>query len=115
MFERRLPKEVRARESTLVPWGEFESDAVLNLLRLLARAFRWTEEDVQRLRPDDKLWAIYHGYYPQSRWWQRLKPDELEMETLLRDLEREAPGRDVELRPEVTLGELVRLLTHSRR
>jgi hypothetical protein len=81
------------------------------LLRLLAETFHWAETDVQRLRPDDRVWAMYHSYYPQIRWWQRGKPDELEMETLLRDLKMHAPGRSVDLHPEITLGELVRVLT----
>ncbi|SRR6266545_3125525 len=110
MLERRLPKELRAREPNLEAWHEFQPDAVLKLLRILADAFAWKERDAQRLRPDDSLWSIYHSYYPQRRWWQRLKGDELEMETLLRDLQREAPGRDVALRPDVTLAELVVLL-----
>jgi hypothetical protein len=112
VFERRLPTGLRERETTLAVWQGFDSTAVSTVLRLLADAFAWTEQDVQRLRPDDNLWAIYHFYYPQRTWWQRLKPDELEMETLHRDLEREAPGCGEELhRPDVTLADLVRKLS----
>ena len=110
MLDRRLPKEFRTREPTLEAWHEFEPNAVLKLLRVLADAFAWKERDAHRLRPDDKLWGIYRSYYPQRSWWQRLQPDELEMETLLRELRHEAPGLDIELRPDVTLADLVRLL-----
>jgi hypothetical protein len=116
MFERRLPTGLRERESTLAVWQGSDSTAVSTLLRLLARAFAWTEEDARRLRPDDNLWAIYHFYYPQRRWWQRLKPDELEMETLYRDFEREAPGSSCAEqlhRPDVTLADLVQKLSLS--
>ena len=67
MFERRLPTGFRDRESSLAAWQGFDSNAVSKLLRLLARVFAWTQEDAQRLRPHDKLWAIYHIYYPQNR------------------------------------------------
>jgi len=108
MFERRLPTGLRERESSLAAWQGFDSRAVSRILRLLADAFAWTEEDAQRLRPDDKLWTIYHFYYPQQHWWQRLKPDELELETVYRDLKKEAPACAERLhREDVTLAELV--------
>ena len=48
------------------------------------------------LRPEDRLWPIYRSYYPQEYWWQRFKPDELEMETLVCHLKREAPVASVD-------------------
>ena len=111
MFERRLPTDF-ARESGLAAWQGFDSNAVSKVLRLLARAFAWTQEDVQRLRPEDKPWAIYRYYYPQKHWWHGFKPDELEMETLYRDLEREAPACAEQLhRQDVTLADLVQGLS----
>ena len=112
VFERRLPAGFREREPGLGAWQGFDSNAVSKLLRLLAEAFAWTEEDAQRLRPDDSLWAIYHYYYPQKHWWNRLKPDELEMESLYQDLEKEAPACAEQLhRPDVTLADLVQGLS----
>jgi hypothetical protein len=83
MFERRLPRPYRDRESTLGVWNqlEYDTETVTKVLSIVASAFRLTQADVMRLRPDDKLWPVYHSYY--SRWWQRV--DELEMETLIRD------------------------------
>jgi hypothetical protein len=109
MFQRRLPPPYRDRESSLEMWTQlgFDTEVVAKLLTVVASAFRLTEEDARRLRPDDKLWPIYHSYY--SRWWQQLSGDELEMETLIRDLEPQtASDGTIDLHPEVTLGELVR-------
>jgi hypothetical protein len=112
MFERRLPTGFRERESSLAAWQGFDPNAVSKLLRLLARAFALTQEDAQRLRPADKLWAIYGSYYPQKSWWQRLKQDELEMETVYRELEKEAPACAGQLRrQDVTLADLVQALS----
>jgi hypothetical protein len=109
MLERALPKEYRTRQASLAGWNDFRQETVLKVLGILADILCWKRDDVFRLRPDDKLWPIYHSYYPQTHWWQRLKPDMLEMETLLRDLHKEAPqGRTIDLHPEVTLAELVR-------
>jgi hypothetical protein len=112
MFERRLPTAFRERESSLAAWQGFDSKAVSKLLRLLADAFAWSHEDAQRLRPDDKLWVIYRYYYCRKHWWQRFRPDELEMETLYRDLGKEAPACAEQLqRQEVTLADLVQGLS----
>jgi hypothetical protein len=112
MSKRRLPAGFRERESSLAAWQGFDPNAVTKVLRLLARAFAWTQKDAQRLRPDDSLWAIYHSYYPQKHWWQHLKPDELEMETVYRDLERDTPACADQLhRQDVTLAELVQGLS----
>jgi hypothetical protein len=112
MFQRRLPTEFRGRESTLAAWQEFDSAAVSRILRLLARAFAWTQEDAERLRPEDKVWAIYQFYYPQKHWWHRFTPDELEMESLYRDLEKDAPACAEQLhRQDVTVADLVRGLS----
>jgi hypothetical protein len=54
---------------------------------------------------------IYWSYYPQTRWWHRWIPDELEMETLLKMLEEVAPtGEKIDLHPVVSVGELVRFV-----
>ena len=112
MFKRRVPAELCERKSSLAAWQGFDSTAALKVLQMIARAFAWREEDAHRLRPDDKLWAIYRSYYPQKHWWQRFKPDELEMETLHRELEREEPGCGAELdRDDVSVGDLVRRLS----
>jgi len=111
MFERRLPRRYRGREPNLTSWSELGVDLeiVRKVLAVMSHAFAWKEIDAQRLRPDDKLWPIYRSYYPQTHWWQRWKPDELEMETLLRDIQKLAPpGTVVDLHPDVTLAELVR-------
>lgn len=113
MFERRLTKDLGAREPTLAPWTEqgIPPERINAVLRALAEAFAWSHQDAFRLRPEDKLWPIYHSYYPQERWWQRMKPDELEMETLVRELQGQAPaGTIIELHPDITLVELVRLV-----
>jgi hypothetical protein len=51
VFERRLPTALRERQATLAAWQGFDSTAVSTLLRLLADAFAWTDQDVQRFVP----------------------------------------------------------------
>jgi hypothetical protein len=67
------------------------------------------------LRPNDELWALYRSYYPRltgrRRWIGSFVPDELEMETLAKDLRAIAAGsRRIDLHPAVTIGELVKRL-----
>jgi len=59
---------------------------------VLAQAFRWKEADALRFRPEDRLWPIYHFYYPRSRWWHQWVPGELELESLVIDLQRHGTG-----------------------
>lgn len=90
---------------------DIPEESVRMVLQFLADAFGWTREDALSLRPDDKLWEIYRSYYPKKHWWQRWRPDELEMETLLCELQRVAPAVNAsDLHREITLGELVRLI-----
>jgi hypothetical protein len=117
VFKRNLPNEYRDREATLDAWVAlgFEPATVARVLGLLSTAFRWSKADGLRLRPDDQVWALYYSYYPRLTGWRRwvgsIRPDELEMETVLRDLKKAAlPGRTVDLHPAVTVGELVKQL-----
>jgi hypothetical protein len=121
MFERKLPLEFRARESSIDSWIElgYNAEATRQVLSILATAFRWSETDMRRLRPQDELWALYYSYYPPLTSWRRwvgsFTPDELEMETVLKDLQRTAPsGQKVSLGPDITIGDLVMLLDSRR-
>lgn len=116
MFERTLPSQYRSREPTLDEWLALghEAETVTMVLALLSRAFRLSMTDCRRLRPDDPVWALYHCFYPRLTGWRRRigsGPDELEMETLLRDLKKATPpGTAVELHVDVTVGDWVKLL-----
>jgi hypothetical protein len=121
MFKRKLPFERRSREATLAPWDSmgYDRHAVKRVLSILSKAFRWSVDDGLRLRPEDQVWSYYYSYYPASspsapRWrrWIGSGPDELEIETLLRDLRTFVPpGRAVDLHPSITVRDLVDLLT----
>jgi hypothetical protein len=120
MFTRSLPAEYRERGSSLQPWVAcgYDLEATGCLLSILSRAFRLSESDGLRLRPEDKVWALYHTYYPRPTGWRRWigsrRPDELEMETLLRDIERASSSVIVAGLPEsVTVGDRVELLQPS--
>jgi hypothetical protein len=125
MFKRKLPAEYRERQPTLVPWEAtgYRADDVRQALSMLSRVFRWSDDDGLRLRPEDKIWKIYHAYYPSSdpkasRWrrWLGSRPDELEMETLNLLLRKLVPSeREVNLHPSVTVRELVELLRTTTR
>jgi len=113
---RKLPDECQRREATLDSWiaDGYDRDAVIQALAIVCRAFRVSETDGPRLRSGDQVWALYRHFYPRRDGWRRffdMPVDELEMETLQRDLQRAVPiGRTVQLHPSVTLGDLVRLL-----
>lgn len=115
MFERKLPSPYRSREATIDAWTGLghEPEAVTRVLTLLSRALRLPTSDGLRLRPDDQVWALYHCFYPRLIGWRRRigsRPDELELETLLRDLQKAAPlGTNVELHADVTVADLVKL------
>ena len=116
MFERRLPSQYRSREPTIDAFAALghEPAAVTRALTFLSRAFRLSTTDGLRLRPHDQVWALYHCFYPRLTGWRRWigsGPDELEMETLLRDLQKATPpGTAVELHVDVTVRDLVKLL-----
>jgi hypothetical protein len=120
MGHRRFPADCRDREPTLAAWraGGYELGDVQRVLTILARAFDWSVDDGRRVWPDDRVWSFYHHYYPGSdptapRWrkWVGSGPDQLEMETLVRDLSALLPpGQSLDLHSAVTVGELVRLL-----
>jgi hypothetical protein len=121
VFKRSLPVEYRSREATFAPWDalSYDREPVKRVLAILSAAFRWSVDDELRLRPEDEVWGYYYNYYPASspsapRWrrWIGSGPDELEMETLLRDLRRIVPAeRTVDLHTSITVRELVDLLT----
>jgi hypothetical protein len=120
MFKRNLPAEYRGREATLAPWDAlgYDRESVRRVLAILSTAFRWSVDDGLRLRPEDEVWSYYYNYYPAlstaPRWrrWIGSGPDELEMETLLRDLRAIVPaGRAVDLQRSITVRGLVDLLT----
>jgi hypothetical protein len=120
MFKRSLPAEYRNRESSLQPWvaGGYDLEATRRLLSILSRAFRLSDSDALKLRPEDRVWALYHCYYPRLTGWRRwigsLRPDELEMETLLRDIQRVSSSVNAgDLRESITLGDLVGSLPMS--
>jgi len=110
MFERKLPEAYRARSASLDAWTElgYARNPAESVLFALALAFDWRTEEALRLRPEDRLWEIYHHYYPKKGWlagW----PDELELEGLSRDLSDLIDSREPELAfPEdLTVGRLV--------
>jgi hypothetical protein len=71
--------------------GEYPADQlplVVDVLHLVCRVFLLSEDDVFRLRPDDRLLAIYKAAYPYGG------ADALELESLAREL-RESYGVDL--------------------
>jgi len=118
MFRRRqLPAELRNREPSLRSWADAGYDLATSrqLIAIVSNAFGLAEDEAQKLRPADAVWALYRHYYPLRSGWRRwidsLRPDELEMESLLRDLQRVAPSVAAEdLGQSVSFGDLVDLL-----
>jgi len=117
MSKRELPTEYRNREPTVEPWVVlgYQRTEVARLLSMMSRAFRISGTDALRLRPGDEVWALYHSYYPPLRGqWRQIdmRPDELELETLERDLRKTlSPGTHVHLHLSVTVGDLVKLIS----
>jgi hypothetical protein len=115
VFERRLPNAFRQRDPDDHAWAGYDAATVSTLLDLLACAFIWKTEDARRLRPDDELWPIYWTYYPQTHWWQRMRPDQCEMELLFVALRRHNEAiKETDLSADrhanLTIGDIVRLM-----
>ena len=123
MFQRRkLPAVYQNRDPALQPWIDrgYDAAAARRLISIISKAFAFDESDALKLRPDDNIWALYRHYYPHQSGWRgwidSTRPDELEMETLLADLQRASPARlPNDLRASATLGELVNLLVRGTR
>ena len=114
--KRQLRDEYRDRQPSLDAWVAlgYDERATARILSLMSQAFRWSEADGLKLRPDDQVWECYHYYYPIVTGWRRWvgwsRPDELEMEALLWDLRKAARRRTVDLPASVTVGDLVKLI-----
>ena len=122
MPRRQLPAQHQQREPSLQSWTDAGYDITTSkqLVGMVAKAFGLAEGEAQKLRPDDQVWSLYRHYYPHRSGWRgwvdSMRPDELEMETLLRDLKRASPSVVVDdLGESATLGELVDLLQRESR
>jgi len=122
MFRRQLPAHYQQREPSLRSWTDAGYDIATSkqLIAMVSKALRLAEGEAQKLRPDDQVWSLYRHYYPHRTGWRgwldSIRPDELEMETLFRDLKRASPSVVVEhLGKSVTLGDWVDLLHRESR
>ena len=122
MFRRRLPPAYQNRDPAFDTWvdGGYDDATARRLLSIISKAFRLDESDAFKLRPDDSVWALYRHYYPRRSGWRgwidSVRADELEMETLLADLQQASPSVVAhDLRKSATLGELVNLLGRGSR
>ena len=122
MFRRRLPPAYQNRDPAFDTWvdGGYDDATARRLLSIISKAFRLDESDALKLRPDDSIWALYRLFYPHRSGWlewiDSMRADELEMETLLADLQQASPSVVVDdLRTSATLGELVNLLGRGSR
>ena len=120
MFTRKLPTDLQGRTPSLQRWtdGGYDVEVAAQLLSMIAQAFRISESDAQRLRPDDSVWALYRHYYPRRSGWRgwldTTRADELEIETLLSDMQRASPSVVIEdFGESASLGDLARLLKRS--
>jgi hypothetical protein len=112
LFRRPMPAPYRDRASQKVAWqqrcGErlAEADA---LLTVLCDAFSFNSDDRYRFGPDDRITDIYRACYPRWKFWQI--GDSMEMESLMLDLERQFGIETEAWRPDITLGDVVELVT----
>ena len=82
------------------------------VLGTIRTAFLLREDDVDRLRPDDRLSAMYRAAYPK-RW----QADTLEFETLQADLRKKyhIPESVLSTLWEMTIGDIIHLCIAHRR
>jgi hypothetical protein len=82
------------------------------VLGTIRTAFLLREDDVHRLRPDDRLSAMYRAAYPK-RW----QPDTLEFETLQADLRKKyhIPESALSTLWEMTIGDIIHLCVAYQR
>jgi hypothetical protein len=106
-----VPRPYRNRDSQEVVWrdrcgdGLGEADAVLTMF---CEAFRFNPDDRYQFGPDDQVMDIYRARYP--RW---KVSDEMEIERLMIDLDKQYGIEIEDCRPDISLGDIVELAGKS--
>ena len=102
-----IPRPYRNRDSQETVWrdrfgeGLGDADAVLTML---CEAFGFNPDDRYKFGPDDQVMDIYRARYPR---WKVC--DEMEVEALMIDLEKQYGVENEDWRPDISLGEIVDL------
>ena len=105
------PARYRNRGSQEAVWRDRYSGASLEVadrvLCAVCDAFRFAAKDCFLFAPDDKVAEIYRAVYPRWRIWLLQFGDEMELESLLLDLDREFGLDEFPLDKETTIGRIV--------
>lgn len=115
LFRRPIPVPYRDREPQNVAWRQRcgamlgDADAVLILF---CDAFSFNSDDRYKFGPGDRVIDIYGACYPPRKVWRFA--DSMELESLMLDLERQFGIEAEAWRPEISLGDIVELVTKSR-
>lgn len=108
---RLAPARYRNRGSQEAVWRDRYSGASLEVadrvLCAVCDAFRFAAKDRFLFAPDDRLMDIYRAVYPRWRIWLLQFGDEMELESLLLDLDRDFGLDEFPLDKETTIGHIV--------
>ena len=109
---RSLPRPFRERRNQRADWQELLSDAEMDsvdaLLRLLCDAFSFSQDERYRFAPTDTIAEIYRACYPRWKFW--IIGDNLEIESLMAELERKFHIDDSQRLADISLGEIAAMM-----
>jgi hypothetical protein len=112
LFCKPLPSRIRERPSQQAVWRQCcDSEELRNvdqLLRLICETFGFNPRDRYRFAPTDRIMDLYHSCYPRWQFWNL--GDSMEIESLLMDMSQRFALEDHSWHPDITLGELVKLM-----
>jgi len=110
IFRAPIPRPYRDRDSQEDVWRrryDGKLDEADILLTMLCDAFLFNPDDRYKFGPDDQVMDIYRACYPRWKVWR--VADDMEVESLMVDLDEEF-GTDIADRLEdITLGQIVEL------
>lgn len=115
MFCQALPRPFRDRESQETHWRQAYPNKMSvadALLRTLCEAFQFNVEDRYRFCKSDRIMDVYHSLYPRWKFWKI--GDNMEIESLMADVNQQFGVNDQNWHAELTLGEIVELMQSPR-
>jgi len=108
---RAVPARYRNRGSQEAVWRDrYPGEAIAvaeRVLQVVCDAFRFAAKDHFLVAPDDKVAEIYGAVYPRRGIWLLQFADEMELESLLMDLDREFGLHEFPLDKETSIARIV--------
>lgn len=112
LLYRPLPNPFRERRDQRADWqelfSEVEMDRVGALLRALCDAFSFSDHQRYRFAPTDTVAEVYRACYPRWKFW--IIGDNLEIESLMKVLEKSFRIDGSQWHADISLGEIAAMM-----